>query len=278
MPARTALLLVALVLAGVPWCVSRPHYDPSFGIHFRLPSFCNGTECKVLPDGTVQLTAAKNKMGAFESKSYFQYGVFEVNMKLPSGYSGGLIPCIYLISGENLDYRDVHDEMDFEFLGGSDPSSIRVHTNVIAGGYTNVEQYKFAFDPSAAFHTYTMVYAPNWLVWKIDGRPIRITWRESGKPFPSLPMKIMGSIWDASFWLPLKSDYSKGNVTVKFRRFNLREACRVENLKVEPACAFRNDARTGAWLTRPTRNDIARAKRHRTLYLFKEYGGWQKVV
>ncbi|CAI7824967.1 unnamed protein product, partial [Closterium sp. NIES-53] len=261
------MLLLALVLVGVPSClaVPSPGYDASFSTHFRLPAYCNGTYCNIGPDGTVSLTAAKNKMGAFESKSYYQYGIFEVKMKLPPGYSGGLIPCIYLISGEGLDYRDLHDEMDFEFLGWSDPTQIKIHTNAIAGGYTNVEQYKFPFDPSADFHTYTMVYAPNWLVWKIDGKPIRITWREPGKPFPSLPMKVMGSIWDASFWLPFKSDYSKGNVTVKFRRFDLKDACRSVDPKVEPACAFRKDARKGAWLKRPSRNDIARAKRHKTL-------------
>ncbi|CAI5494786.1 unnamed protein product, partial [Closterium sp. Naga37s-1] len=193
MSGRTIMLLLALVLVGAPSCLAAPGpgYDASFSTHFRLPAFCNGTYCTVGPDGTVSLTAAQNKMGAFESKSYYQYGIFEVKMKLPPGYSGGLIPCLYLISGEGLDYRDIHDEMDFEFLGWSDPKQIKIHTNAIAGGYTNVEQYKFPFDPSADFHTYTMVYAPNWLVWKIDGKPIRITWREPGKPFPSLPMKVM---------------------------------------------------------------------------------------
>eukprot|EP00475_Leptophrys_vorax_P016526 TRINITY_DN22978_c0_g1_i1.p1 TRINITY_DN22978_c0_g1~~TRINITY_DN22978_c0_g1_i1.p1 ORF type:complete len:326 (-),score=13.00 TRINITY_DN22978_c0_g1_i1:930-1829(-) len=253
-------------------------YDASFNNNFEFADFCKGTEyCRTGSDGTVTLTAAKGKMGSFQSQSYFQYGAFSVKIKLPPGYSGGLIPCIYLMSGENLSYRDPHDEMDFEFLGWNKPTGIKIHTNLIATNWTYVEQYKFAFDPSADYHKYTMVYSKDYAMWLIDDSPIRITYREPGKPFPKLPMKVMGSIWDASYWLPFNADYSKGNVTVKFRRFDLKDACRAPSPSERPACAYRNNPYKAPWMAKPGKKQRMKAEKYRSQYLYKA-GSWVPVV
>ncbi|GJP61626.1 hypothetical protein CLOP_g18768, partial [Closterium sp. NIES-67] len=92
--------------------------DASFDKFMTLPDFCKWDGgCSRQNDGSVKLTAYSNKMGKFTSKGYFGYGIFRVNMMLPSGYSGGLIPCLYLISGNNPKYTDPHDEIDMEFIG-----------------------------------------------------------------------------------------------------------------------------------------------------------------
>eukprot|EP00475_Leptophrys_vorax_P018158 TRINITY_DN24781_c0_g1_i5.p1 TRINITY_DN24781_c0_g1~~TRINITY_DN24781_c0_g1_i5.p1 ORF type:complete len:196 (-),score=6.54 TRINITY_DN24781_c0_g1_i5:761-1348(-) len=186
----SAVLTLAVVLALAH--IVAAAYDSSFAQNMNFAGYCKNTDnCKTYSDGSVSLSAMYNKMGAFQSKSYYKYGIFRIRMKLPSGYSGGLIPCIYLMSGSgNSGYKDIHDEIDFEFLGGSSPGEIIMHTNLITGGQTFLEQFKFPFDPSAAWHTYSLVYSPDYVMWAVDDTPIRITYKESGRPFPSAPVRL----------------------------------------------------------------------------------------
>lgn len=169
-PRATRLLTAAaLLLALAVSAVSSAKYDSTFSKNMQFMDWCKGTSgCVQNSDGSVQLAANHNKMGAFESKSYYKYGVFRVRMKLPSGYSGGLIPCLYLMSGSGHGYKDIHDEIDLEFLGGSNPREIIMHTNLITDGQNFLEQFKFPFDPSASFHTYSIVYSPDYIMWAVD--------------------------------------------------------------------------------------------------------------
>ena len=64
-------------------------------------------------------------------------------MKLPRGYSGGVIPCFYLMAPGNPDYRSVHDEIDFEFIGGKSARDMIMHTNLLSGGQEYLEQVGF---------------------------------------------------------------------------------------------------------------------------------------
>ncbi|CAI7879782.1 unnamed protein product [Closterium sp. NIES-53] len=122
---------------------------------------------KALPPGDHQRFSTVLNLLAFlflTGLGYFGYVIFQVNMKLPSGYSGGLIPRLYLILGNNSKYTDPHDEIDLEFIGGNTPKDIIMHTNLITGGEVYLQQYKFPIDLSAAFHTYTIVYSPDYVM------------------------------------------------------------------------------------------------------------------
>ena len=88
---------------------------------------------------TTTITSITSVAGFF-SYNYYQYGQFRVPMKLPRGYSGGVIPCFYLMAPGNPDYRSVHDEIDFEFIGGRTPRDIVMHTNLLSGGQEYLEQ------------------------------------------------------------------------------------------------------------------------------------------
>ncbi|GJP52061.1 hypothetical protein CLOM_g11168 [Closterium sp. NIES-68] len=263
-----AAALVPLALAG---------FDGSFDKYFQFAPYCKGQYyCEREGDGTVAISAHWNKVGAFDSYGQYQYGIFSVRMKMPAGYSGGIIPCFYLISGNNAGYKDIHDEIDFEILGAKNPREMIIHTNLISGGQTNLEQFTFPFDPSADFHTYTLIYSPRFIVWRIDDTPIRVTLNQPGKPFPSSPVQVRASIWDASSWSPLKPNWGNGKVTAKFRDFDLTMACPVPPTGKRPACADEKNRRKAPWLFNLPPRQIRKFKEFRKGHVKASYG-WQPI-
>ena len=76
------------------------------------------------------------------SKRFYQHGIFSVKMKFPKGYSGGVLPSMYLMAGKADDWKQRHDEIDFEFLGGNTPQEIILHTNIYSQGYQFLEQVR----------------------------------------------------------------------------------------------------------------------------------------
>ncbi|XP_020099138.1 xyloglucan endotransglucosylase/hydrolase protein 24-like [Ananas comosus] len=140
-----------------------------------------------------------------ESKTAFLFGRFDVQIKLIPGNSAGTVTTFYLQSRSPY-----QDEIDFEFLGSN--SSYVLHTNIYTGGNGGREQqFHFWFDPTADFHTYSILWNPQQINWYVDGIPIRVFKKANVSEVAYLenqPMKIHASLWDGSNWIgPI--DWSK---------------------------------------------------------------------
>ncbi|KAL0399642.1 UNVERIFIED_CONTAM: Xyloglucan endotransglucosylase/hydrolase protein 15 [Sesamum radiatum] len=116
-----------------------------------------------------------------------------------------------------------HDEIDFEFLGNSSGEPYTVHTNVYAQGKGDKEQqFRLWFDPSAAFHTYSIVWNPQRIIVFHNHGGI-------GVPFPtSQPMRVQCSLWNADDWATqggrVKTDWTKAPFVAYYRNFKIN-AC-----------------------------------------------------
>ncbi|KAL9094482.1 MAG: hypothetical protein Q9165_003332 [Trypethelium subeluteriae] len=128
---------------------------------------------------------------------YIFFGHVDVVMQAAPGQ--GIVSSSVLIS-------DDYDEIDWEFSGnnfGDASSSGQVQTNFYGKGDTgyydrsgneNVNQ------PQASFHTYSVDWTKDQLVWSIDGQTVRTLLASQcdndTHQYPQTPMKLQLGLWD----------------------------------------------------------------------------------
>ncbi|KAF2237186.1 glycoside hydrolase family 16 protein [Viridothelium virens] len=128
---------------------------------------------------------------------YIFFGHVDVVMQAAPGQ--GIVSSSVLIS-------DDYDEIDWEFSGnnfGAISSSGQVQTNFYGKGDTgyydrsgneNVNQ------PQASFHTYSVDWTKDQLVWSIDGTTVRTLFASQcdndTHQYPQSPMKLQLGLWD----------------------------------------------------------------------------------
>ncbi|KAJ6335915.1 hypothetical protein OIU78_012506 [Salix suchowensis] len=154
---------------------------------------------KVLNGGQLlTLSLDKASGSGFQSKKEYLFGRIDMQIKLVSGNSAGTVTAYYLSS-----QGPTHDEIDFE-----------------------EQQFFLWFDPTKAFHTYSIVWNKQRIIFLVDNIPIRVfqNLESIGVPFPNKQaMRIYSSLWNADDWATrgglVKTDWTQAPFTASYRNF-----------------------------------------------------------
>ncbi|CAL9222630.1 unnamed protein product [Arabidopsis halleri] len=189
------LMVSSTMVMAIP---PRKAIDVPFGRNY-VPTWAFDHQKQFNGGSELQLILDKNTGTGFQSKGSYLFGHFSMHIKLPAGDTAGVVTAFYLSSTNNE-----HDEIDFEFLGNRTGQPAILQTNVFTGGKGNREQRIYLwFDPSQAYHTYSILWNMYQIVFFVDNIPIRTfkNAKDLGVRFPfNQPMKLYSSLWNADDW------------------------------------------------------------------------------
>ncbi|CAL9074229.1 unnamed protein product [Musa textilis] len=192
------VLVSTAVVAATSVNVTTLAFDDGYA-----PLFGKGNLVRSADGRSVSLLLDRYSGSGFISSDMYLHGLFSASIKLPSDYTAGVVVAFYTSNGDV--FEKSHDELDFEFLGNVRGKEWRVQTNVYGNGSTSrgrEERYYLPFDPTADFHRYSILWTADNIIFYVDDTPIREVRRSEamGGDYPSKPMSLYATIWDASNW------------------------------------------------------------------------------
>ncbi|XP_050231573.1 probable xyloglucan endotransglucosylase/hydrolase protein 30 [Mercurialis annua] len=229
---------------------------------------------------SVRLLLDRFTGSGFISSRMYKYGFFSANIKLPGDYTAGL--CVAFYTSNQEVFEKNHDELDFEFLGNIPGKPWRFQTNLYGNGSTGhgrEERYRLWFDPSKEFHRYSILWTHHKIIFFIDDVPIREVIRNDamGSEYPSKPMSLYATIWDASNWA---TSGGKHKVNYKYAPFVseykdlVLEGCPVDPIQQIPmpsGCYEINARMLTADYATITRKQRAAMRQFRQRFMYYSY-------
>ncbi|KAL0296981.1 UNVERIFIED_CONTAM: putative xyloglucan endotransglucosylase/hydrolase protein 33 [Sesamum radiatum] len=185
-------------------------YNVSFG----------GSNIRVTNNGTsVDLSLEKSSGSGLVSKNKYFYGFFNAALKLPAGFTSGVVVAYYLSNADVFPHN--HDEIDIELLGHEKRRDWVLQTNIYGNGSVRTgreEKFYLWFDPTEGFHNYSILWNNHHIVFLVDNIPVRefAHGNAIGSVYPSKPMSVYTTIWDGSEWATHGGKYP---VNYKFAPF-----------------------------------------------------------
>lgn len=261
------LLLLDVAYATTTFNISTTPFSKGFTPLFGEPNILPS-----LDDRSVQIHLNQYTGSGFKSSDLYSYGFFSAKIKLPSDYAAGVVVAFYTTNGDM--FQKTHDELDFEFLGNIRGKAWRFQTNMYGNGSTDrgrEERYYLWFDPSKEFHRYSILWTTTNIIFYIDDVPIREIEKNDamGADFPSKPMALYATIWDASDWATsggkYKANYKYAPFIAEFTDLVLN-GCATNPLE-EVVAAADKDAR----LASITPKQKMAMKRFRHKYIYYSY-------
>ncbi|KAM0989452.1 hypothetical protein ACFX15_012873 [Malus domestica] len=243
--------LISLLTLLTPLAISSLIFASAGNFNQEFEITWGDGRAKILNNGELLTLSLDIVSGsAFESKNEYLFGKIDMQIKLVPGNSAGTVTAYYLSSKGSA-----WDEIDFEFLGNLTGDPYILHTNVFSQGKGNREQQFYLwFDPTADFHTYSILWNPHCIIFSVDGTPIREfkNLESIDVPFPKhQPMRIHSSLWNADDWATrgglIKTDWSSAPFTASYRNFTADNAC-VWSSNGESSCKS-SPSQSNAWLS-----------------------------
>ncbi|WVZ94432.1 hypothetical protein U9M48_040325 [Paspalum notatum var. saurae] len=178
---------------------------------------------------TLALGLDRTSGSGFSSKQAYLYARFDMDIKLVPNNSAGTVATFYLMP-DDVPW-EYHDEVDMEFLGNSTGEPYTLHTNVyVNGAGSREQQFQLWFDPAQDFHTYSIEWNPKYIIFLVDGTPIRAYSNggaaRGGTAFPTWQrMRVEGSLWNADEWATqggrVKTDWTQAPFYAYYRNFRV---------------------------------------------------------
>ncbi|PIM98632.1 hypothetical protein CDL12_28885 [Handroanthus impetiginosus] len=217
---------------------SRLSFNQSYNVFF------GGRNVHVTNNGTgADISLDKYSGSGLASKNKYYYGFFNAAIKLPDGFTSGIVVAYYLSNADVFPHN--HDEIDIELLGHEKRRDWVLQTNIYGNGSVSTgreEKFYLWFDPTQDFHDYSILWNNHHIVFLVDNVPVRevIHSNAISSAYPSKPMSVYVTIWDGSKWATHGGKYP---VNYKFAPFVASmggiemEGCILNQKDMAPSCS-----------------------------------------